>query len=147
MTPLGVANDRIRQIGGRYSDNTNFDFMSRMGIWTENLSLPAVTNECLMQSHDGVIRLFPNTTHLGKARFRDLRAAGAVLVSAAWDGSAVSDVTLKTEKSRPVRVANPWAGRAVTVREIASDAAVKSTERGGVLEFQARAAKIYALAR
>jgi hypothetical protein len=40
MTPLGVANDRVRQTGGRYSDATDFDFMMRMGVWTENLSLP-----------------------------------------------------------------------------------------------------------
>ena len=56
--------------------------MMRMGVWTENLSLPAVLNECLLQSYDGVIRLFPNTRQLGNASFRDLRAAGAFLVSA-----------------------------------------------------------------
>jgi hypothetical protein len=77
LTPLGMANDRIRQTGGRYRDETDFDFMMRMGVWTENLSLPAVINECLMQSHDGVIRLFPNAAALGNASFRELRAAGA----------------------------------------------------------------------
>ncbi|MEK7403963.1 MAG: hypothetical protein AAB225_02550, partial [Acidobacteriota bacterium] len=38
--PNGVAGDRVRQIGGRYRDSTDFDFMMRMGVWTENLSLP-----------------------------------------------------------------------------------------------------------
>jgi hypothetical protein len=44
---------------GRYRDSTDFNYMSRMGIWIENFSLPAVLNECLMQSYTGVIRLFP----------------------------------------------------------------------------------------
>ena len=74
----GVANDRVRQIGGRYEDATDFDFMMRMGIWTENLALPAVLNECMMQSYAGVIHLFPNTRNLGPARFENLRAAGSL---------------------------------------------------------------------
>ncbi len=80
LLPNGVANDRVRQIDGRYRDETDFDFMMRMGVWTENLSLPAVLNECLLQSYSGVIRLFPNPHGLGQARFHNLRAAGAFLV-------------------------------------------------------------------
>ena len=145
MTPLGVANDRVRQTGGRYSDATNFDFMMRMGVWTENLSLPAVLNECLLQSHDGVIRLFPNTLHLGKARFRDLRAAGAFLVSASWDGKTVSDIALKSEKGAPARIANPWISGKASVRETVSGAAVAVTERQGILEFRTAPGAAYVL--
>ena len=68
--------------------------MMRMGVWTENLSLPAVLNECLLQSYTGVIRLFPNTRRLGAASFRNLRAVGAFLVSASYDGKAVSTAEL-----------------------------------------------------
>lgn len=100
MTPLGVANDRVRQVGGRYDDNTDFDFMMRMGVWTENLSLPAVINECLLQSWSGVIRLFPNTTGLGRTRFRDLRAAGAHLVSASWTANRSDRSRCKAKKAR-----------------------------------------------
>ncbi len=139
MTPLGVANDRIRQAGGRYSDNTNYDFMMRMGVWTENLSLPAVINECLLQSHDGVISLFPNTQNLGPVRFRDLRAMGAVLVTASWDGKTISDITFKTEKATRVRVANPWGKTKAMVPH------AKYTERAGVIEFQAEAGGAYEL--
>ncbi len=48
----GIANDRCRQSGGRYRDESNFDFRMRMGVWTENLSLPAVLNECMLQSYN-----------------------------------------------------------------------------------------------
>jgi alpha-L-fucosidase 2 len=108
LLPGGWANDRVRQIGGRYDDDTNFDFMMRMGVWTENLSLPAVLNECLLQSYSGTLRLFPNARNLGRAGFRNLRAAGAFLVSAAWDGKAVSPITMLSEKGGPVRLADPW---------------------------------------
>jgi hypothetical protein len=94
---------------------TDFDFMMRMGVWTENLSLPAVLNECLLQSYTGVIRLFPNTTNLGRVRFRDLRAAGAFLVSAEWDGKAVTNIRILSEKGATLRLRNPWGDSAVRV--------------------------------
>lgn len=87
--------------------------MMRMGIWTENLSLPAVLNECLMQSYTGTLRLFPNTHGLGPARFANLRAAGEFLVSAAWDGKTVSAVTILSEKGGRLQLANPWGKAAV----------------------------------
>jgi alpha-L-fucosidase 2 len=141
--PNGVANDRTRQIGGRYRDETNTDFMMHMGVWTENLSLPAVVNECLMQSYTGVIRLFPNARGLGLARFRDLRAAGAFLVSAAWDGKEASKVRIRSEKGGTARVANPWPGRPVKVRENGAEA--KTAESGGVVSFPTRPGGVYEL--
>ena len=145
LTPLGMANDRIRQTGGRYRDETDFDFMMRMGVWTENLSLPAVINECLMQSHDGAIRLFPNAAALGKGSFRELRAAGAFLVSAAWDGKAVAEVTLKSEKGSTARVVNPWTSSRADVRAVQAGAAVSYRLRDGLLEFDTRAGESYIL--
>ena len=111
--PNGTAGDRVRQIGGRYSDRTDFDFMMRMGVWTEDLALPAVLNECLLQSHAGVIRVFPNTKNLGPARFENLRAVGAFLVSAAWDGRQVTACRIFSERGRVARVVRPWPGAVV----------------------------------
>ena len=37
----GVSNDRVREIGGRYSLTTDFDFMMRMGLWCENFAVPS----------------------------------------------------------------------------------------------------------
>lgn len=143
LMPNGIAQDRCRQAGGRYRDETNFDFMMKMGVWTENLSLPVVLNECLLQSYDGVIRLFPNTTGLGPARFANLRAVGAFLVSAWWDGKAVSDVTLHSEKGVTARVANPWG--TVPVR-IQTGAAVQRLD-GEVLTIPTAAGATYTLAK
>jgi hypothetical protein len=138
--PNGIAQDRVRQVGGRYRDETNYDFMTRMGIWTENLSLPAVINESLMQSWTGVIRLFPIRQGLGRARFRNLRAVGAFLISAEWDGARVSGVRIHSEKGARARLLNPWPGRKVRVTPDA-----KVEESGGEVVFPTQAGKSYSI--
>jgi len=143
LLPDGVANDRVRQTGGRYEDSTNFDFMLRMGVWTENLSLPVVLNECLMQSYTGTIRLFPNTRNLGPARFKDLRAVGAFLVSAAFDGRKVSQVSLTSEKGKTVRLANPWKSARARVTRQRDGGAVPAQVENGILIFSTEPGERY----
>ena len=137
--PNGISNDRVRQTGGRYAESTDFDFMMRMGVWTENLSLPAVLNECLLHSYSGVLRLFPNTTNLGRTRFRDLRAAGAFLVSAEWDGHAVSGVSILSEKGATLRLFKPWDGAVHVLPE------AKVERDGDVFVIPTRAGTRYTL--
>jgi hypothetical protein len=143
LLPNGIANDRVRQVGGRYDDETDFDFMMRMGVWTENLSLPAVLNECLMQSWTGVIRLFPNTRGLGPARFRSLRAVGAFLVSASHDGKKIADVSLLSEKGSRASFENPWAGSKLRVTREKDQSAVEVTVRGELVEFPTKEGETY----
>jgi alpha-L-fucosidase 2 len=133
--PNGIVNDRVRQTGGRYKDSTDFDFMMRMGVWTENLSLPVVINECLLQSYSGVIRLFPNTQNLGPARFHKLRAAGAFLVSAAWDGHRVEAIEILSERGNHARVAYPWGTSKVTVLRPGDRQAVPVRYASDAFEF------------
>ena len=141
--PNGVANDRVRQVAGRHDDSTDFDFMMRMGVWTENLSLPVVINECMMQSYSGTIRLFPNAQNLGPARFENLRAAGAFLVSAAFDGKQVTNLILLSEKGKTVRIAKPWPSRTVKVLRTRDNQqpAVKYEE--GILVFDTQSGERY----
>lgn len=133
--PNGVANDRVRQIDGRYSDSIDFDYMMRMGVWTENFSLPAVLNECLMQSYTDVIRLFPNTQKLGPVRFQDLRAVGAFLVSASYDGTTISRVSLTSEKGAMAHLANPWPKTNIRVTRVQGSQPVQVITRGEIVEF------------
>jgi hypothetical protein len=142
LLPNGVAQDRVRQTGGRYSDTTDFDFMMRMGIWTENLSLPVVVNECLLQSYTGVIRLFPNTTNLGPAKFDRLRAVGAFLISAAWDGKQISGVEILSEKGSSCRLAPPWPG-GIAVSEIGSTKRVVVQKNGDYIRFSTASGRRY----
>jgi alpha-L-fucosidase 2 len=140
--PNGIVQDRCRQIDGRYRDQGDFDFMMRMGVWTENLSLPGVLNECMLQSYTGVLRLFPNTRRLGRARFENLRAAGAFLVSAAWDGTAVSPFTILSEKGATARIACPWKQGAKVTR-FDDGSAIQTRREGELLSFETQAGRKY----
>ena len=141
--PNGIANDRVRQIHGRYTDSTDFDFMMRMGIWTENLSLPAVLNECMIQSYTGTLRLFPNTQGLGRARFRNLRAAGAFLLSAAHDGKTTSSVTLFSEKGATAKLENPWPGKQVKVTRVGGQQPITVSAKGNVVQLSTEPGERY----
>ena len=104
----GTLSDFVRQVHGRYDDTTDFHFMGGMGIWMENFAAPAVIDECLMQSWNGEIRLFPNWPGDWDATFTTLRAKGAFLVSADRRGGSVQWVEVLSEKGAPLRIRNPW---------------------------------------
>jgi len=82
----------------------------------ENCSIvPATINEMLCMSHPRVLRLFPVWPRDRDARFWNLRAEGAFLVSSALQGGAVPFVKLYSERGRDCTLVNPWPGRAVDV--------------------------------
>lgn len=65
-------------------------------------------NEMLMQSYDGIIRLFPCWDKTREAAFNNLRAYGAFLVSAKARNGKAEDVTVVSEKGRVLRIENPY---------------------------------------
>jgi alpha-L-fucosidase 2 len=81
----------------------------------ENCSGFLALNEMLLQSHEGVIRLFPCWPRGMDARFGTLRAVGAFLVSAELKNGVISGVTISSEKGRPCTIVNPWLDRKVEV--------------------------------
>lgn len=108
LLPNGTCTDMVLQVHGRYTDVTRFDFMAPMGIWFENFALPAVINESLLQSYNGVLRLFPNWPLDSAAEFRTLRAVGAFLVSAACADGVVQWIEITSEVGGLLTVINPW---------------------------------------
>ncbi len=84
------------------------------GHMIENCSVvPNTVNEMLLQSHEGILRLFPVWPKNRDAQFHTLRAYGAFLVSAAIEDSLVKDVVIVSEKGRSCLVQNPWPGTRV----------------------------------
>ncbi|NOU88694.1 hypothetical protein GC102_23510 [Paenibacillus sp. LMG 31460] len=80
-------------------------------------TVPFTINEMLMQSHERVIRLFPLWPRDKDARFKDLRAVGAFLVSAELRDSVVQNVTITSEKGIACKLENPWLHSAVSIFE------------------------------
>ncbi|MEO6000480.1 MAG: glycoside hydrolase N-terminal domain-containing protein [Chitinophagaceae bacterium] len=108
LMPNGTSSDRVMQVHGRYGDMSNYGFMDKMGVWFENFALPAVVNECMMQSYDGTIRLFPNWPKDKDAVFHNLRAVGAFLVSATQKNGGVSEIKILSEKGARLKIVMPW---------------------------------------
>ncbi len=102
LLPNGTCAQNVLQINGRYSDHTNSYFMAPMGIWFENFATPVVINECLMQSYNGIVRLFPNWPDNKGAEFKTLRAAGGFLVSSSIIDGKIQKVTIESENDKDI---------------------------------------------
>ena len=81
----------------------------------EASTVPNTINEMLCMSHRQVLRLFPVWPKDKDARFWDLRAEGAFLVSSALKGGVVQFVKIHSEKGRDCTIVNPWPGKTVIV--------------------------------
>ncbi|WP_207535306.1 glycosyl hydrolase family 95 catalytic domain-containing protein [Desertivirga arenae] len=79
-------------------------------------AVPLTINEMLMQSYEGVLRIFPNWNRSKDASFQTLRAYGAFLVSSALEKGKVRDVRILSEKGRPCVIENPWKGKTVHLK-------------------------------
>ena len=83
----------------------------------ETLSaVPNTINEMMMQSYEGIVRVFPNWDRAINGSFRDLRAYGAFLVSSSIENGIIGTVIIKSEQGRPCIFENPWPGKTVTVK-------------------------------
>ena len=90
----------------------------------QSSTVPGTINEMLCMSHGQVLRVFPVWPRAKDARFLNLRAEGAFLVSSQLKGGSVQYVKITSEKGRDCTLVNPWPGMAVDVylnsRKVAS---------------------------
>ncbi|MEV4139423.1 hypothetical protein AB0J72_45585 [Dactylosporangium sp. NPDC049742] len=91
-------------------------------------------NNLLLQSSNGIIRLFPVWPAGKDAGFVNLREKNAVLVSSRLQGGRVQYVDFTTQVDGQVRFQNPWPGQSITVTRVGGGA-VSSSESGGVVTF------------
>lgn len=71
--------------------------------------------EMLLQSHQDDIKVFADWPANKDAKFGDLRAKGAYLVSSSMRANAVEYVRVISEQGRPLALRNPWPGQSVQV--------------------------------
>jgi hypothetical protein len=77
--------------------------------------VPNAINEMLCMGHGGVLRVFPVWPKNHDARFMNIRAWGAFLVSSALKGGEVQFVRIHSERGRDCTLVNPWPGKGVDV--------------------------------
>lgn len=117
---LGIAPERIvrelhTMMRKRCQQNRIFTFA---GGCLENCSIAASTlNEMALQSHEGIVRLFPVWDKTIDARFENLRADGAFLVSASMRGGTVCDVRIVSERGETLHLLNPYKKTALQMQD------------------------------
>jgi hypothetical protein len=89
-------------------------WITQGGGGIETLSaVPMTINEMLLQSYEGVIRIFPNWNHTKNASFSKLRAYGAFIISSSLQKEHIEFVQIQSEKGRTCIIENPWPGKTV----------------------------------
>jgi len=81
-----------------------------------NSAFIAIIDEMLMQCWDGKIILFPGFEKGGNARFDNLRAEGAFLVSSEIEKGKVKYIRIKSLAGGTTRIRNPWKGKTVLMK-------------------------------
>jgi alpha-L-fucosidase 2 len=76
----------------------------------ESWAFAGLTAELLVQSTQGIIRVFPAWPREQDARFRDLRAEGGFLVSAEQKNGIVTRLDFVSTAGGRLRYVNPWTG-------------------------------------
>ncbi len=105
-------------------------------------TVPATVNEMLMQSYEGIIRLFPCWDRKSDASFENLRADGAFLVSAENKGGKLTKLKIKSLRGRRCNVECSDVSR--IVRE--SDGTEVAFERAGdTVSFETKSDETYIL--
>ena len=92
-----------------------------------NFAFASAIQEMLMQSHTGIIRVFPAIPEGWKeASFDKMRAIGGFLVSASYQNGKVQSITIQSEKGGILKVLNPFTNQ-IEERETTQGEIIKIT--------------------
>ena len=99
-------------VNGDQSKSGKSKFTYRPFTLEGNFAFASGIQEMLLQSHTEVVKLFPAIPAVWQnARFKNLRAQGAFLISASKENGTVNKVQITAEKGGKLRLDNPFAGR------------------------------------
>ena len=111
--------------------------MEPMGIWFENFGLPAVIDACLLQSYNGIIRMFPNWPNNKDAEFQTLRAAGGFLVSSSIHKGNIPEIRIYSENDNELRIYNPW-GKDIKVNVLLNEETEGKVMQGEIITLKVK---------
>jgi hypothetical protein len=113
----GYRADRVIDAIKDWKPGPNGIVSQKRGGGIETAGIVEAINNMLLQSHDGVIRLFPNWDRTKDAEFKRLRAVGAFLVDGRYQAAdhIVDSVRIFSEKGKRCVLQSPFAGGCVSV--------------------------------
>jgi len=112
------------------------------GIENAN-TVPSTVTEMMLQSFQGILRVFPNWPSGSDAKFANLRSYGGFLVASRTTMGTVPYVAVTSEMGNAFTFANPWGAGQVAVYRNGTSAAAMS---GSTLTLQTCPGEIVVLA-
>ncbi|AWS40658.1 discoidin domain-containing protein [Streptosporangium sp. 'caverna'] len=102
-------------------------------------------NNLLLQSDDGIVRLFPVWPTNKNASFVKLREKDALVISSSFQSGRVTYVDITSEAGKTVKLQNPWPGQTVVINRVGGGT-VTPTVSGNVITFATQAGSTYTIA-
>jgi len=124
-------------VNGDQSKSGKSKFTYRPFTLEGNFACAQGIQEMLIQSHNGILRVFPAIPAIWQAAsFTKLRAEGALLVSAVREDGQTTSVAVMAEKGGKVKMLDPFGGRKVKSR---ANGVTNVHLQDGFVEFKAKA--------
>jgi alpha-L-fucosidase 2 len=124
-------------VNGDQSKSGKSKFTYRPFTLEGNFACAQGIQEMLIQSHNGILRVFPAIPSSWQtASFTKLRAEGALLVSAIREDGRTQSVTVTAEKGGKVKMMNPFDRRKVKSQ---ANGVTDIQFKNGFIEFKAKA--------
>jgi hypothetical protein len=145
----GYRPDRVIRAIKAWKPEPNGIVSQNEGGGIETAGIVEAINNMLLQSHDGVIRIFPNWDKTIDAQFKRLRAVGAFLVEASYHalGQRVDAVRIFSEKGNDCVLQSPFEGAGVRVTRVDNGQTVATDQNEETFTFQTSAGATYTIAR
>ena len=96
-------------VNGDQTKSGKSKFVYRPFTLEGNFAFASGLQDMLLQSHTGIIRVFPAVPHEWKdLSFNKLRAEGAFLISAGMENGIVNKMEIESEKGGEIKIFNPF---------------------------------------
>jgi hypothetical protein len=145
----GYRPDRVLKAIKGWKPEPNGIVSQKDGGGIETAGIIEAINNMLLQSHDGVIRIFPNWDKTLDAQFKRLRTVGAFLVEARYrsTGRVVDAVRICSEKGNPCVLQSPFDGAGIVVTRGDNRQPVSTVQNEEEFAFRTTAGVTYDIAR
>lgn len=143
----GYPAERVIEAIKGWKPELNGIVSQKQGGGIETAGIVEAINNMLLQSHDGVIRLFPNWDRRKRAGFKRLRGVGAFLVDANFNPQQprISQVRIVSEKGRRCTIENPFPGSSLLVVREADQQSVPAEQHEDEFSFETVAGEAYSI--
>jgi hypothetical protein len=138
--PPEIILEKIEEIA-KQEVQDNFLFKLGGGGIENNAGIPAGINEMMLQSHEGFIRIFPCWPTGQAASFYNIKAFGAFLVSAQYNGEKIISINIKSEKGKLCRIFPFAEMRKISCRQ--EEKIIPLDLKNGLIEFKTVPGKSY----